>query len=809
MSIGKRFSKPVLAALLAVLLILAAASAPRTQSHISAAETGIRIVVNGQELALSTPAVKHQGTTMVPLRQIAEAMQAEVKWTGHGDDRTPASVQLARQGRTAVLTIGGTTLKTDGVTVKLDQPPYVKAGVTMVPLRAITESLGAVVAWEAKSRTVQISEPAELPVVGTMEKMNELLEASEQRSVQAFDRGPVKEESAGAADGGSSKNAADTAAPAAGVTDSHSSTNVQVEGVDEADWAKTDGRFIYQLSGSRVFITDIRDAADPKLAATLTYKEEDHFYPQQLYADGKHLIVIGQYQQPIAIEPGPGDGSTDKAVTADNEVLRTRSSELWMPMRSSIRTLIYEISGSGQPALKRQTQMEGNYLTSRKIGSSLYVLTNKFNYPYRALEGEENNSAAYEPVYSDSLSGGTGDQRLLPLDKIRYFPESPESSMLLVGSVNLSKPEEELQVSAYMGSGQTVYASARHLYVAIAKYEDGHNTVKQTTVIHKFRLDQGKTVYIGEGSVPGGVLNQFSMDEHNGYFRIATTSGDMWASGEAASRNNLYVLDEQLARAGTLEGLAPGERIYSVRFMGERAYMVTFRNVDPLFAIDLRNPFEPSVLGQLKIPGYSDYLHPYDEHHLIGFGKETITLPAKGSGPDEVTAFYQGMKIALFDVTDVSQPKEKFKTVIGDRGTHSELLNDHRALLFSRSKGLLAFPVTVMEIKEDSPEIETGGIPAYGEFTYQGAYVYRIDTEKGFELRERITHLTEKDYARSGHYGLNDQKSVRRILYAGDTLYTLSEQVLKANSLKTMEEQGTLHYPAEKEGSGSPGMKIE
>ena len=149
--------------------------------------------------------------------------------------------------------------------------------------------------------------------------------------------------------------------------------------------------------------------------------------------------------------------------------------------------------------------------------------------------------------------------------------------------------------------------------------------------------------------------------------------------------------------------------------MGGRAYMVTFRNVDPLFAIDLKDP-APKVLGQLKIPGYSDYLHPYDENHLIGFGKETVTLPVKGAGPDEVTAFYQGMKIALFDVTDVTQPKEKFKEIIGDRGTHSELLYNHKALLFDREKGLMAFPVDLMEVK-NKPANADEAANAYGEFT--------------------------------------------------------------------------------------------
>jgi hypothetical protein len=284
------------------------------------------------------------------------------------------------------------------------------------------------------------------------------------------------------------------------------------------------------------------------------------------------------------------------------------------------------------------------------------------------------------------------------------------------------------------------------------------------------------------------------MDEHEGYFRVALTSGNMWASGNAGSKNNVYVLDESLAIAGKLEGLAPGEKIYSVRFMGDRAYLVTFRNVDPLFVVDLSRPTAPVVLGQLKIPGYSDYLHPYDENHIIGFGKETVEVPSKGMGPDETMAFYQGMKIAMFDVTDVAQPKELFKEVIGDRGTGSELLHNHKALLFSKAKGLMAFPVELYEIK-NKDAIKPGEMPAYGEFVYQGAYVYGIDLASGFDLKGRISHLTDEDLKKSGQYGYDYNKTVRRILYSGDTLYTLSDSMLKANGISDLNEKGMLTYP--------------
>src|SRR5690606_28855988 len=211
---------------------------------------------------------------------------------------------------------------------------------------------------------------------------------------------------------------------------------------------------------------------------------------------------------------------------------------------------------------------------------------------------------------------------------------------------------------------------------------------------------------------------------------------------------------------------------YSTRFMGNRAYMVTFKNVDPLFALDMTNPANPTILGALKIPGYIDYLHPYDENHLIGFGKETMEMTIKGGNgaPDRTTAYYLGMKISLFDVTNVAQPVEKFKEMIGDRGTYSELLNNHKALMFSKENNLLAFPVHVMEAKNGTTD--PNGMPAYGQFSFQGAYVYKLDLQTGFDLKATITHMTEDELLKAGNHGWygSNNHNVERILYIKDTL---------------------------------------
>jgi len=378
----------------------------------------------------------------------------------------------------------------------------------------------------------------------------------------------------------------------------------------------------------------------------------------------------------------------------------------------------------------------------------------------------------------------------------------------LIAGLDLRKSREAAQISAYLGSRENIYVSDQHPLVAVTQhgyYSGGPRILGQIspenneekTLVFKFALNQGKVTYLHKAEVPGRILNQFSMDEFQNNFRIATTVGYSWSSGTKTSRNNLYVLDSGMSIVGRLEDIAPGEQIYSTRFMGERAYMVTFKTVDPLFVIDLRNPAKPAILGALKIPGYSDYLHPYDANHLIGFGKETVELPQKDYQGKVVgtTAFYLGMKIALFDVTDVANPKEMHSEKIGDRGTTSELLYNHKALLFDKERGLMAFPVTLMETMSGAKPDPRTGIPEYGQFTFQGAYVYSVDTLKGFTLQGKITHLSPEDYLKAGYSGPEPSKEVSRIITIGDTLYTLSPSQIKANALTGLAPKSSLKLP--------------
>jgi uncharacterized secreted protein with C-terminal beta-propeller domain len=229
--------------------------------------------------------------------------------------------------------------------------------------------------------------------------------------------------------------------------------------------------------------------------------------------------------------------------------------------------------------------------------------------------------------------------------------------------------------------------------------------------------------------------------------------------------------------------------------MGSKAYLVTFKKIDPFFTIDLSDPYNPQILGKLKIPGYSDYLHPYDENHIIGIGKETVeALDSQIESRNLDFAWYQGLKIALFDVSDFENPKEVSKIIIGDRGTDSPALYDHKAFLFDREKELLVIPVTLHEISDEIKQQYdnyTGSI--YGEFTFQGAYVYKLSSENGFEYKGRITHLDEDDIIQSGYYGYWGPSTISRSLYIDNVLYTISNNMVKMNDLGTIGELGNVN----------------
>ncbi len=456
---------------------------------------------------------------------------------------------------------------------------------------------------------------------------------------------------------------------------------MQVAGVDEADVVKSDGTYIYLVSGSKVIIARAYPAADASVVGSIDFPKTS---PREIFIDGDRLLVFGTSYGGVM------------PMTAEGGVMK----ESIMPWYGSSTTVIdlYDISDRTSPKKLTSFEVEGDYLTSRLIGDFAYFVVNSNPRVYAI----EKNTDASDIIPLVREPDGTVTPVASPTD-IGYIPGIRASSFITIASVSLKDAGRNITTQTIAGSGQSVYASQDSLYVT--EYTSpgyypllaANSAPTENTTVLKFDLKDGNIASAGTASVKGHVLNQFSMDEYNGFFRIATTLGQVWDSNPA--KNNVYLLDSGMKQVGALEDLAPGEKIYSCRFMGDRCYLVTFKKVDPLFVIDLSNPSAPRVLGKLKIPGYSDYLHPYDATHLIGIGKDARTPNRPLSVPRGLDfAWYQGVKMAIFDVSDVENPKEMFKVTIGDRGTDSPVLTDHRAFLFDKEKGLLVLPITLAQI---------------------------------------------------------------------------------------------------------------
>lgn len=598
----------------------------------------------------------------------------------------------------------------------------------------------------------------------------------------------------------------------------YSETNVQVEGVDEADIVKNDGKYIYTLSGNKLVIIDAYPAENAEIVSETEIKGQ----PKNLFVNGDRLVVFSQ----------------------DNEnVLVFQEFDIIPRPRYTQEThaYIYDISDRSDPDLVADFTLKGAYFQSRMIGDYVYFITKENVYYYSHFVDM--------PVLKES-----GKTIIRP--EVYYF-DNPEDQYMFhtIASINI-QDEDEADAKTYMlGYSNNMYVSKNNIYItyqknfpmwytqnynkerfydvvlpllprdiqkkindisedeslnsyeqwdkissvlqdmynemdeddkedfieemmkAVQEYDLKFEKERRKTVIHKIAIDDGMIEYEAKGEVPGSLLNQFSMDEHGDYFRVATTMSIWTRSGGSETYNNVYIMNKDLDIVGSIEDIAPGERIYSTRFIGDRLYMVTFKRVDPLFVIDLSDPENPEILGKLKIPGYSDYLHPYDENHIIGVGKETGTNQWGGTS-------IRGVKLALFDVSDVENPEQIDKYEIGEAGTDSEALRDHKAFLFDKEKNLLVIPIR--EVKGRYYDGERG---YYRNRVWQGAYVFEV-TENGFRKKGKISHGEEDD-----QYYWGSPSAVRRSLYMDNVLYTISAKYVKMNDLSDLDEINEVELP--------------
>jgi len=552
---------------------------------------------------------------------------------------------------------------------------------------------------------------------------------------------------------------------------SASGTNNQVAGVHEADIVKNDGRYVYVAINGALRIIEAmnpKELSITRLPGTV----------REMFVEGDRAVVyVSKGHHAPRCTYGydcqfAGDGSATQVVVLD-------------------------VKDRSHPTVTRTIDLSGSLMAARRIGNTVHTV----------VADGDSRAPAYQTWPSGLQMCGTVEKvvrakfaklKLENARKIRAgmsFPSITEkgtekvlcdhllrtkmadgTAFTTVVSFDLSDDATPAASSTIQSRPGAVFASRDALYLSVVHRKQNvrrgwysfYSGVDEVSDIHKFRIGEraSDTSYVGSGVVPGHVLNQFSMDEYYGYLRIATTSGRVPSPNVQSA---VSILRESpngnLVRVGAVKGIAPGEDIRSVRFDGDRGYVVTFKKTDPLFVLDLYHPAHPSILGELKIPGYSTYMHRIDPDHLLSIGFD--------SDDHGSFAYFDGVILQLFDVSEPTKPKLMHKEKIGTRGSSSEAATNHLAFNYFREKGLLAFPMTICE---------GGGDGRYGtELTFSGLLVYDVSIKDGFKRLGGVDHGTKG--ANCGTWWSNADSHVKRSVFLDELVYSIAPDRLKVQRM--------------------------
>lgn len=567
----------------------------------------------------------------------------------------------------------------------------------------------------------------------------------------------------------------------------HSSTNTQVSGVDEGDIIKNDGKYIYIASINKISIIEANPADKMKLAGTMSLSENENI--TEMFLKDNLIVVIGSKYQQNAIN------SNRKA-----SMEKPASYKVYIDGNKTF-VKVFDIADKAKPKLKREINLDGGTLATREKDGKIYIISNKNLYNYIDKDTKPEDIL---PSYYDSAR--SKDNITIPANRINYCPQNPSSNYILISVFDINN-EKPVSIETVMGAGNNVYMSNENIY--ITKYYYRYNIIpaesnttevspsltaksgfaaiastaasstapdnvvtpafnaSDATVILKFSIKNYGVKYTASAEVPGQIINQYSMDEYNDTFRIATTKNT-----QSGTDNNLYVLNKDMKMIGKLENLAKGERIYAVRFSGKTAYIVTFKTMDPLFVIDLSNPKLPKVDGELKIPGFSNYLHPIGDNMLIGVGSHTSEIYQKDENGKEIVVGVHtgGVKVSLFDVSNPKLPKEIDNVILGNMGTYSEVQNNPRAFLWWKHKSTAIIPVT--EYVYNEKDIINSGISLI-------TVIDRKIIEKGRLIPKKNS---------------NQYFNINRAAYINDYVYVIQDNTITAYNYDNMNKTGSLSF---------------
>ncbi len=628
----------------------------------------------------------------------------------------------------------------------------------------------------------------------------------------------------------STSNKSDSSNSSAGTTETttseakdYSTTNTQVVGVDEADFIKNDGKYIYILADNVFQILEAFPAETAKKISTTTVEGT----PKKLFVNNNKALIysalgyIGQPDQEMYYDDSYYSSECtygyDCEFTGDNRKLKIT---------------ILDITDKTTPEILREITLNGSYLNSRRINDIAYSVILfpeiSVNIPYSQYPEElgwdlcqwNESKQEYEltvtkteietlfadlkkeneqlirsatitdflPSVKDIRHGANGDTEenglLQDCNSIFISKAGKNQNLLSVISFDIDD-QGTIGATTILTKPGAVYASANALYVATRQYQyenadwfyDESQNISESTTIHKFSfiLNDIHTTYAGSGFVKGHVLNQFAMDEHNGFLRIATTLGHVPDPNVHSTISILKESDGLLSIEGQIDNIAPTEDIRSARFDGDQGYIVTFKKTDPLFVLDLSNPQAPNIKGELKIPGFSTYMQMMDDSHILSIGYD-----ADDQGN---FAWFQGIQLQIMDVSDLANPKLVHKEIIGTRGSTSDAATNHFAFNYFKKKDLLAIPMTICE---------GGSGGSYGDLmSFSGLMVYKVTTQNGFQLLGKLAHEeqeTQDNYwGACGNWWTQSNSKVKRSIFMDDYVYSVAMDKINISALSNIE----------------------
>lgn len=548
------------------------------------------------------------------------------------------------------------------------------------------------------------------------------------------------------------------------INNGYGETNTQVVGVDEADIIKNDGKYIYILNrnNNKLKIISALPAASMKLIGEINLQvsnDNNYRYYRDMYLKNNKLVLIYTLSQ-IMREPEIMPFDNSGSVKSNDMIGKIAPN--YIRQRNFSCVELYDITDRQNPKLERTVMSEGNLASSRMLGDTVYLISNKylnFYYP-QTLEiySKENLLVSY----SDSKTGS--ELKYAPVESMYCILDknNPQNmfNISTISAFDISK-NSDMKLTSFTGIGNELYMSLNNIYL----FSQSWNYNNTYTDIYKYKIIGTGIEFVAANKVLGTILNQFSADEYKGYLRIAT---NVWNTG-----NNIFVLDENLQKAGEILGLAKDEQIKSCRFMGDKGYVVTYRNIDPLFTLNLSDPKNPVVTGELKIPGFSSYLHPISQNLIIGIGENTTPLYWRDENGNEIVSGIKqiGIKASLFDVSNPSKPVELKALSIGGPGSYTDVGYDHKSFMYIKEKDLVAIR---------------------GTFTGKP-----VNGEESREYKSQAVLISVKnnslDIAKifDGHLSYD---TGNRVTYIGDVLYHFTGNEIIAYRLSDYTRLGELQY---------------